>query len=74
MEHTTARIKELEKQNQELTLTCQLWIAANDAKDEQIKQLQQQLSQLLLKVTRQNRQTRHQRPDTEARVIQLGQR
>ena len=73
MEDKTMTLEELLSQHQELQLACQIWIAANDAKDEQIQQLEQENSRLRNKIARMGRVARKY-DDSRPRVLHLARR
>lgn len=56
MAHQPPTTDQVQQQKyQDLELACQLWIAANDAKDHRIAELEQQVQRLRQKIARQAR-------------------
>ena len=73
MEDKATTLEELISQHQELQFTCQIWMAANDAKDERIAQLEQENARLRKKVARLGGAPSPQQ-NTLPRVVRLGRR
>lgn len=73
MEDKTMTLEELLSQYRELELTCQIWMAASEAKDAHIAQLELENSQLRKKIARMGRGApRH--AEAAPRVVRLAAR
>ncbi len=70
MEDKEITLEELLRHHRELEMACQIWMAANDAKDERIQQLEEENSRLRNKLTRLGRAARRS-SQSQPRVIRL---
>jgi hypothetical protein len=63
------KIEQLSARCQELEITCRLWIAANEAKDDRIQELVAECNQLRQRVARLSRQVgRKQKVATPSQI------
>ncbi len=73
MEDNTITLEELLSQHRELQLTCEIWMAASEAKDEHIRQLERENNQLRKKIARAGHGT-PRRAEAAPRVVRLAAR
>jgi archaellum component FlaC len=57
------QLEDLEQRYRELQMVCEVWVAANDAKDKRIAELEEQLEQMRQRVSRLGRLVARHRRD-----------